>query len=325
MILASTALGILRMDDQGKVQETIPLDPEELQAICRGEYIQKELDLAATGEAAHASTTGKQKVYMLTPKETKHENITLTSDPRKISFLTAALQERAQQLREENIQLSAQAVKASVTFDTEAMKAVHALDELERQLNAQLKRLGDWLSLYYPEQSEKHKGSLILTKLAHDAPEQEMGAGIHPREQKALQALAAQAEALEQSRLDLEAYLAESLKANAPNLAAIAGPTMAARLIALAGGMEHLARLPASTVQMLGAEKALFRHLRTGARPPKHGIIVNHPYIQEAPPREHGRRARALADTISMAARVDFYKGADIVEQLQQRLARRKR
>jgi nucleolar protein 56 len=89
----------------------------------------------------------------------------------------------------------------------------------------------------------------------------------------------------------------------------VAGATIGARLIAKAGGLDRLARLPASTVQVLGAEKALFRALRTGARPPKHGILFQHDAVHTAPKWQRGKIARALANKIAIAARIDFYRG----------------
>ena len=80
-----------------------------------------------------------------------------------------------------------------------------------------------------------------------------------------------------------------------------------ARLIALAGSFERLATLPASTIQILGAEKALFRHIKTGAKSPKHGVILQHPLVLDA--KAKGKAARQVADKISIAARIDFFKG----------------
>src|SRR5207249_11850227 len=82
---------------------------------------------------------------------------------------------------------------------------------------------------------------------------------------------------------------------------------IAARLVTLAGSVEDLARAPAGTVQLLGAERALFRHLRTGSRPPKHGVLFQHPLVHRAPTWQRGAIARALAGRIAMAARADAY------------------
>jgi nucleolar protein 56 len=109
----------------------------------------------------------------------------------------------------------------------------------------------------------------------------------------------------------------------APNLKALAGPTIGARLISLAGGLGGLARLPSSTIQVLGAEKALFRALRTGARPPKHGIIFQHPLLHQAPKWQRGKIARALAGKISIAAKVDVFSGNFVGDRLKADLEKR--
>jgi nucleolar protein 56 len=99
------------------------------------------------------------------------------------------------------------------------------------------------------------------------------------------------------------------MKRIAPNVTDVAGATIGARLMAKAGGLDRLAVLPASTIQILGAEKALFRALRTGARPPKHGILFQHQEVHLAPKWQRGKIARTLANKIAIAARVDYYRG----------------
>jgi len=94
--------------------------------------------------------------------------------------------------------------------------------------------------------------------------------------------------------------------------------------MAKAGGLDRLAMLPASTIQILGAEKALFRALRTGARPPKHGILFQHEAVHAAPKWQRGKIARTIANKIAIAARVDYYRGseeASIKVSLDKRLA----
>ena len=99
------------------------------------------------------------------------------------------------------------------------------------------------------------------------------------------------------------------MKAVAPNLNIIAGPMLGARLISTAGSLEKLAAFPSSTIQVIGASKALFKHLRARAPSPKHGIIYSHPLINTAPWWIKGKIARALAAKLSLAARIDFYSG----------------
>jgi nucleolar protein 56 len=96
-----------------------------------------------------------------------------------------------------------------------------------------------------------------------------------------------------------------------------------ARLLSLAGGLEELSRLPASTIQVLGAEKALFRALKTGANPPKHGIIFQHPLIHRASWWQRGKVARVLAGKLSIAARIDAYSGEYQADELKYTLDKR--
>jgi nucleolar protein 56 len=109
----------------------------------------------------------------------------------------------------------------------------------------------------------------------------------------------------------------------APNTRAIGGSLLGARLVALAGGLMNLAKLPASTIQVLGAEKALFRSLKTKARPPKHGIIFQHPLIHDGKRWQRGKIARALAGKLAIAARVDAFRGKYTGDELKADLEKR--
>ena len=92
------------------------------------------------------------------------------------------------------------------------------------------------------------------------------------------------------------------------------------RLIALAGGLEKLAKMPSSTVQLLGAEKALFRHLKGEGKSPKFGIIFSHTLIQNAPKEMKGKVARLIAAKLSLAARIDNFSKEDRGEELREEL-----
>jgi nucleolar protein 56 len=93
----------------------------------------------------------------------------------------------------------------------------------------------------------------------------------------------------------------------APNLSSLAGELLGARLIARAGDLESLARMPASKIQVMGASKALFKHLQYGAKPPKHGLIFQHPLVRGSPLGKRGKIARTLAAKLAIASRLDFY------------------
>ena len=109
----------------------------------------------------------------------------------------------------------------------------------------------------------------------------------------------------------MNGYVESGMKRIAPNTVVVAGPTIGARLMAKAGGLDRLAVLPASTIQILGAEKALFRSLRTGAKPPKHGILFQHQEVHTAPKWQRGKIARTIANKVAIAARIDYYRGTE--------------
>jgi nucleolar protein 56 len=125
---------------------------------------------------------------------------------------------------------------------------------------------------------------------------------------------------VEQQRRQVEYHIEQTILKLAPNMTALIGPLLSARLIALAGGLERLSNFPASTIQLLGAEKALFRFKKEGGKPPKHGALFQHPLISKAPWKHRGKHARILAGKIAIAARADFYTQRDIADELKQSL-----
>jgi nucleolar protein 56 len=121
-------------------------------------------------------------------------------------------------------------------------------------------------------------------------------------------------------RRELEEYIGNLMESVAPNMTVLAGPMVSARLISLAGSLKELARKPSSTIQIYGAEKALFRSMKTKATPPKHGVIFQVPLIHSAPYWQRGKLSRALAGKLTIAARVDAYSDRDIGDNLLEEL-----
>ncbi|MFQ6010822.1 MAG: NOP5/NOP56 family protein, partial [Nitrososphaerales archaeon] len=134
--------------------------------------------------------------------------------------------------------------------------------------------------------------------------------------------LSRQIESLVEARDALSSYVENMMEDIATNVSHLAGPMVGARLLARAGGLDRLSRMPSSTIQVLGAEKALFRSLRTGSRPPKHGILFQHQSIHSAPKWQRGKVARSLASKIAIAARIDAHGGGRNV-QLEEDLKKR--
>jgi len=135
--------------------------------------------------------------------------------------------------------------------------------------------------------------------------------------------MAEEAQHLFSLRDKLASHVEKTMRQVAPNVTEIAGATIGARLIARSGGLKKLAVLPASTIQILGAEKALYRALKSGARPPKHGILFQHAAVHSAPKWQRGKVARSVAGKIAIAARIDIFRGSkdeNILHSLEARL-----
>lgn len=133
------------------------------------------------------------------------------------------------------------------------------------------------------------------------------GADIKEEDIEIIKNFAKSIKSLQESRTAIEKYIDKKMENIAPNLRELLGSSLGAKLISHAGGLKNLAIYPSSTVQILGAEKALFRHLKTGERPPKHGLIFQHPEIRTAPWWIRGKIARTLGLKISLAVRKDYF------------------
>jgi nucleolar protein 56 len=113
---------------------------------------------------------------------------------------------------------------------------------------------------------------------------------------------------MEELRKNFEAYQKELANEICPNMSEVGGPDIAAKLVSHVGSLNRLAVLPASAIQVLGAEKALFKHLKNrNIPPPKHGIIFQHPKISSSPKAVRGKIARALANKLATAAKADAF------------------
>ncbi|HDN50842.1 MAG TPA: hypothetical protein ENG06_03600 [Thermoplasmatales archaeon] len=197
-------------------------------------------------------------------------------------------------------------------------EAVDAFEDLLKVNNILLERLRSWYSYFSPEalESEEHFAERLQTL--------SIGEGaLDVAEHKNLTNLAALLTTLSRAREELESYIHAVVEEMAPNVSAIVGHGIAARLIAQAGSITRLAVLPAGTVQVLGAERALFRHLKDGAPPPKHGILFQHEMVNRAPKNKRGKIARLLATKVAIAAKADAFTKNFIAEELKKEIERR--
>lgn len=217
--------------------------------------------------------------------------------------------------------------------DTMIIQAIALLDDLDKELNTYAMRCKEWYGWHFPELAKMITDSvayarIILTMgvrsnasetdLSEILPEEveeqvkaaaevSMGTEITEDDLNNIKALAEQIVDFAAYREQLSNYLSSRMKAIAPNLTAMVGELVGARLIAHAGSLTSLAKAPASTVQILGAEKALFRALKTKHDTPKYGIIYHASLVGQASGKNKGRIARTLAAKAAVSLRYDCF------------------
>lgn len=203
--------------------------------------------------------------------------------------------------------------EAAQADDQQLIHALRAMDDAERTANELAERLSEWAGAVFETGGS---GIDLAREVKARTPE-------NPTEDRVV-SLAARVVDLADERDALRSYIERRAPEVAPNLAEMAGPVLAARLISLAGGLGPLAKKPSGTVQVLGAEDALFAHLRGHAPSPKHGVIFTHEFVSGTRHEDRGSAARALAGKLSLAARVDHYRGEmhpPLHQELRERMA----
>ncbi len=257
-------------------------------------------------------------------------------------------QDAMQALREFAINLSSSRVKeASEKLDLHIIQSINALDELDKIINTVGARMREWYGLHFPELDNLVQSLVAYAEIVSraglrenitpeilqnagmqdkkveillDGAKRSKGGDMTPENLAIVKRLADQVIAQSDLRRVLADHIELAMETVAPNVKELLTASVGARIIAKAGSLARLAMLPASTIQVLGAEKALFRALKTGARPPKHGILFQHPLIHSAPKWQRGKIARAIASKVAIAARIDFYRHAGKDSSIQDRL-----
>ncbi|MGI0021227.1 MAG: NOP5/NOP56 family protein, partial [Nitrososphaeraceae archaeon] len=249
------------------------------------------------------------------------------------------------------INLSSMKVKeTSEKLDQHLIQAVNTLDELDEIINTISTRIREWYGLHFPELDyilqniitysaivkdagpRQNITSELLTQL--DVPDKKIelikqaisksqGGNLTEESAESLKILASQVIQLSELRTNLSNSVENLTEILAPNLKNILTAIIGARLIAKAGSLQKLAQMPSSTIQIIGAEKALFRALKTGARPPKHGLLFQHPSVNSAPKWQRGKIARALSSKIAIGVRIDVYRNASLDNSLLDKLTKR--
>lgn len=242
-------------------------------------------------------------------------------------------------------------------IDNMIIQSIALLDQLDKDINTFAMRVREWYSYHFPELVKIVPDNYTYAKAASmiknrkdltedslealeevvmdsakaqaiiDAARSSMGMDISPVDLINIEMFASRVISLVEYRKELMEYLKTKMHDIAPNLATLIGETVGARLISHAGSLTNLAKYPASTVQILGAEKALFRALKTRGNTPKYGLIFHSTYIGRAGAKNKGRISRYLANKCSLASRIDCFSdlptnifGVKLKEQVEDRL-----
>jgi nucleolar protein 56 len=232
--------------------------------------------------------------------------------------------------------------EASGHSDNIVTQIITVLDVIKKSISLFSSHLREWYGLHFPELTDKIiEDNIILANLITNLGYRENftfeniknNVDLKDRKIKALekyalesmgasfdltmiQNYAVQIISLDNYRSDLENYLEEVLEKYAPNINSLIGSLIGAKLIAKAGSLQKLAYMPASRIQLLGAEKALYRFLKTGEKRPKHGLIFQWNQIRSAKPWHRGKIARVVAGKIGVAAKIDYFNGEFLGDKL---------
>ncbi|CAN6212418.1 unnamed protein product [Urochloa humidicola] len=241
--------------------------------------------------------------------------------------------------------------------DNMVIQAIFLLDTLDKDINSFSMRVREWYSWHFPELAKIVNDNYLYAKIAKfvvnksdlaekdipalanltgdedkakeivEAAKASMGQDLSPVDLINVQQFAQRVMNLSEYRKNLYEYLVTKMNDIAPNLTSLIGEVVGARLISHAGSLSNLAKCPASTLQILGAEKALFRALKTRGNTPKYGLIFHSSFIGRASAKNKGRMARYLANKCSIASRIDCYSesntsifGQKLREQVEERL-----
>jgi nucleolar protein 56 len=322
MYLVTTWFGSFLIDDEEIVEKRLfPDDKEEIaQRLIRVEnwkMLREENELVKNLEEFFVVERRLEKIG----GTYSHEELDLPK-PEDHGFDKSLL-------RDAMIEVAKKRLRKAVGMDDHVSQAVHTIDDLIQTSNLLSERLHDWYNLHFPELEKFVSGTKYAQIIAEHGDresipgvdfEGSVGAELAEEDRETIMHFAQLLTEVNSEKKKLEDYIEANMKDLAANVSHLAGPLIGARLISLAGGLDELAKMPSSTIQLLGAEKALFRHVKEGTKPPKHGVIFQHPYLHKAPYWQRGNIARAFAGKITIAARADYYSKKFIADKLKEDL-----
>ncbi len=298
------------------MDEAFLLD-ENLSIITSAPHKGKDLLSIQSGELASSEktvTAGKEGVVYCNYKK---DFTTLTDYVLLAKIIEKCKQKVANQ--EQFRLLATTKIRTSVHWDTILCQAIRSIEEIDKSINLLAKRLREWYEWHNPEFSRSiptHEqfAEMILTASSDELyalvdinAEDSMGAPFTDADKEPMLNLAKEIVALKALRESTTLYIHAQMKQKLPNFTAIAGAQVGSKILSMCGTVERLVKMTASTLQVLGAEKALFRHLKTGARPPKYGLLFQHQTVAKVRPANRGKVARTIANALTLAVKTDYF------------------
>ncbi len=229
-------------------------------------------------------------------------------------------------LHEFYLLMTKQRIRESYTPDILASHLINSSEEIDKIINTFYERASEIYGLYRPEKFKKLDIQKLIKNIEKEkeGEEGDMGFYLDKKTLILLKSYSKQIKELIKLREEIVKNIETLMNSFAKNLSKVLGEMLAAKIISIAGSLKNLVNMPSSTIQVLGAEKALFRHLRSGTKPPKHGVIIQHPIVAKAKKQDKGRFARTVASKAAIAAKIDYFDGEFIGDKLLKELEERR-
>ncbi len=344
--LLTIPVGVIAVDEKKKVLETyfFPKDPKlaatKFLSSEEGKIIKEEKKVKDFLEKK-----GYEVVFLKKKKGERFEENVEIEDWVRENLIKILLEknfakdvlEVNELLSKINLVISRERIRKSARRDRLVIQATNALEELDKIINILAQRLREFYSFHFPEMDREVSSHERFAKLVEkygrrenvDDPslkrlaEESVGGEFRNTDVEICRKLAKELLNLYTLRESVSEYVEKTVRELAPNFTELATPLIAAKLIAKAGSLEKIAKMASSTLQLVGAEKALFRYLRGKGKSPRFGVLAIHPLIQRAPEKLKGKVARVLAAKLSMAAKIDFYSKENKAEKLKRELEKK--
>lgn len=335
--ITTTSFGFIATDEEFNVVDKFLFEKKQieiLEKIQQKQIIEEELELITRLSEKYDEIIIETLKTKSSYEIDEIEKISVEKTTVHGDYIREHFDEVLTQLTDANIrktmnetynEITSEKIRESIkTNDVMIVETINSLEEIEDTAGKLIERLREWCTPYLPEMEKLHNHELYSKVIAtqtsreniinsgildntHVSLSENYDVDISESDLEIIKSFANSVYSLYESKNELEEYIDEKIKEVAPNMYDIAGANLAAKLIAHTNGLENLAKLPSSTIQIIGAEKAIFRHLKTGENPPKHGLIFQHPSIRGSNWWVRGKLARAVASKITIAARKDAF------------------